>query len=143
MNLRREKGELEKKIAEMETHKSMVDQRAEQYEAQVVGLEAEKISLEVLLKVENEQNVDITPLTKHGIFLRSNIYQMQVHIVREFYKVKQVQDRLQEISASATKFKEKTQDIVEVIQGFILTWLETTKGPPKNASIKDPRKIAS
>ena len=40
MSLSREKGELENKIVEMEAQKSTVDQQAEQYEAQVAGLEA-------------------------------------------------------------------------------------------------------
>ena len=37
--------------------------------------------------------------------------------------VKQVEDRLQEISATTTEFKDTTQDIVKVIQEQ-LTWLE-------------------
>ena len=93
MNLSRKKGELENKIAEMEAHKATTDKRAEQYEAQVVGLEAQKSSLEVLLKVENEQRTYITPLTKHALFLRNKIYQRQVQIA-EVFKVKHVEDRL-------------------------------------------------
>ena len=83
----------------------------------MAGLEAQNISLEVLLKETNEQRIDITPLTKHAFFLRSNIYQMKVHIIGEVFKGKQVEDRLQEISATATELKDKTQDVVEVIQG--------------------------
>ena len=37
---------------------------------------------------------------------------MQGQIMGEVFKVKQVEDRLQEISAIAIEFKEKTQDIV-------------------------------
>ena len=95
----------------------MADQRAEQYEAKVVGLEAQNISLEVLLKVENEQRTDITPLTKHDLFLRNKIYQMQVQITGEVFKVKQVEDCMQEISATATEFKYKTWVVIEIIQG--------------------------
>ena len=50
MNLIRDKWELKNKITEMETQKSMANQREDQYEAQVAGLEAQKSSLEVLLK---------------------------------------------------------------------------------------------
>ena len=117
MNLSKEKGELENKIAEMETQKSTADQWVEQDEAKVAGLEYQKSSLEVLLKVENQKRIHITPLTKHALFLRNKIYQIQVQIMREVFKVKQVEDRLQEISATATEFKDKTQDVVEVIQG--------------------------
>ena len=42
---------------------------------------------------------------------------------------------MQEISATTTKFKDKTQDIVEFIQGR-LTWLETTKEIPKKTPFK-------
>ena len=48
-----------------------------------------------------------------------------------------MEDRLQEISAIATEFKEKTQDVVEVIQGQ-LTWLEMTKEPSENTPVKSP-----
>ena len=65
---------------------------------------------------------------------------MQVQIVEEVFKAKQVEDRLQEISAIATEFKYKTQDVVEVIQGR-LAWLETTKEPPKNTPVKTTEKL--
>ena len=64
MSLIKEKGELESKIVELEAQKSVVDQRAKQYEYQAAGLEAQKGSLEVLLKEANEQKVDIAPFTK-------------------------------------------------------------------------------
>ena len=77
-----------------------------------MGLEAHKSYLEVLLKAANEQRTDITPLTKHALFLKNKIYQMQGQITGEVFTVKQVEDRLQEISAISTEFKEKTQDVV-------------------------------
>ena len=94
MKLSKEKGELENKIAEIEAHKYTTDQRAKQYEDHAVGLEARKSSLEVFLKAANEKRIDITPLIKHAIFLRNKIYQMQVQIAGEVFKVKQVEDRL-------------------------------------------------
>ena len=54
----------------------MAEQKVGKYEAQVVALEAQKSSLEVFLKVSNEQRTDIAPLTKHALMLRSKIYQM-------------------------------------------------------------------
>ena len=42
---------------------------------------------------------------------------------------------MQEISATTTEFNEKTQDVVEVIQG-LFTWLERTKEPPENTPVK-------
>ena len=65
---------------------------------------------------------------------------MQVQIMGEVFKVKQVEDRLQEISATTTVFKDKTQDIVEFIQGW-LTWLEMTKEPPENTPVKTPNRL--
>ena len=76
MNLIKEKGELENKIAELEAQKAIADQRAKQYEDQVAGLEAQKGSLEVLLKAANEQKTYIALLTKQALFLRNKIYQM-------------------------------------------------------------------
>ena len=118
----------------------MIDQQEKQYEAQVAGLKAQKSYLEVLLKAANEQRTYITPLTKHALFLGNKIYQMHVQIAGEVFKVKQVEDRLQEISATATEFKDKTQDIVEVIQGQ-LAWLETTKEPLENTPVKAPKRL--
>ena len=43
---------------------------------QVAALETQNRSLEVLLKVANEQRTNIDPLTKHALMLRSKIYQM-------------------------------------------------------------------
>ena len=78
---------MKNKIAEIEAQKYTADQREKQYEYQAVRLEAHKSSLEVLLKVENEQRKDITPLIKHSLFLRNKIYQMQVQIAGEVFKV--------------------------------------------------------
>ena len=69
MNLIKEKGELENKMAYSETQKSKAEHEARQYEAQVVALEPQKSSLEVLLKVSNEQRADIAPLTMNALML--------------------------------------------------------------------------
>ena len=103
-------------------------------------MEEQNSSLEVLFKVANEQATYLTPITKHVIFIKNKIYQMQVQIAGEVFKVKQVEDRLQKILATDTDFKDKTRDIVEVIQG-ILTWLETTKEPPENTPVKMPERL--
>ena len=48
--------------------------------------------------------------------------------------------RLEEISGIASQFKDKTQGIMEILQGN-LTWLETTKEPTANAQIKDSERV--
>ena len=103
-------------------------------------MEAQKDSLEVLLKVENEKGMDIEPLTKHALMTRNKIYQMQLQIADEMLKVRQVEARLEEILSMASHFKEKTPDILENIQGR-LTWLETTKEPPASAPTKDLERV--
>ena len=95
MNLIKEKGELENKIVGLEAQNSVAKQRAEQYEAQLAGLESWNNALDVLLKTTNEQKADVAPLTKQTLFLRNNIYQIQVQIAEEVFKVKQIEDRLQ------------------------------------------------
>ena len=106
----------------------------------MLALEAQKISLEVLLKVEDEQRTDIAPLTTHALMLMSKIYQMQVQIAEEVLKVRKVEARLEEISVIASQFKEKTQNVMEIIQGR-LAWLETTKDPPANTPARDSERI--
>ena len=77
-DLNKQKGNLENTVAELELQKTTAEQKAKQYETQVASLEALKASLEVLLKVANEKRMDIEPLTKHALMLRSKIYQMQL-----------------------------------------------------------------
>ena len=51
-------------------------------------------------------------------------------------KVQQVEARFEEIVSTASYFLDRTQDILEILQGR-LTWLETTQEPPADAPIKD------
>ena len=97
----------------MEAQKSTIDQQTKQYKVWITELEAQNISLEVLLKATNEWNMDIKPMREHALLLRGKIYEVQVKLTEEVFKIKQVEARLQEISVVATEFKAKTQDIVE------------------------------
>ena len=129
MTLDRKKYKLESKIAKREVQKSPADQQAKEYRVWITELEAHNSSLEVILKATNERKIDIATLRDHVLLLRRKIYQVQVKLAEEVFKIKQVEALLQEISVVATEFKAKTQDIVETIQGQ-LTWLETNKEPP-------------
>ena len=92
--------------------------------------------MDVLLKKTNEQKVDIAPLTTLALFLKNKIYWIHVQITKEVLKVRQIEAQLEEMLVIASQFKDKTQGIMEIIQG-ILTWLETTKEPLPNAPVKD------
>ena len=61
---------------------------------------------------------------------------MQLQIEEEMLKFQQVETRLEEIVSTASYFLDRTQDILEILQGR-LSWLETTKEPPYDAPIKD------
>ena len=134
--LSKEKGSLENKVAEPGMQKTIVGGKAKHYVTQVVALETHKASLEVSLKAAMEQKTDIEPLKKHVLALRSKIHQMQLQMAEEMLKFQQVETRLEEIVSIASYFLDRTQDILEILQGR-LTWLETTKEPPDNAPIKD------
>ena len=54
---------------------------------------------------------------------------MQVQIAEAVLNVRKVEAQLEEISVIASQFKDKTQNVMEIIQGR-LSWLETTKEPP-------------
>ena len=86
--------------------------------------------------------MDITLLRKNSFLLGGKIYQVQVKLAEEVFKIKQVEVRLHEILVIATEFKDKTHDIAETIQGQ-LTWLETNKEPLKNAPLKNQRGYGS
>ena len=70
--------------------------------------------------------------------LKNKIYQMQLQIADEMLKVRQVEARLE--SGIASHFKDKTQDVLEILQGH-LTWLETIKETLENAPIKDSNRV--
>ena len=116
--------------------KNTAEGKAMHYETKVVSLETQKDSLEVSLKADNEQKIDIEQLKKHALTLRSKIHQMQLQMAEEMLKVQQVETRLEEIVSTSSYFLYKTQDISEIILGC-LTWLETTKELPANEPIKD------
>ena len=84
--------------------------------------------------------MDITPLRENALLLRGKIYQVQVKIVEEVFKIKQVEARVHEISVVTIEFKDKTHDIAETIQGQ-MTWLEANKKPPENAPVKSPERL--
>ena len=103
-------------------------------------LEAQNSTLEVLLKDANERKIDIAPLKEHSLMLRGKIHQVQIKLAEEVFKIKQVEAWLQQISVVDTKFKEKTQEIFETLQGQ-LTWLETNIEHLENAPVKSPEKL--
>ena len=72
--LSKEKRSLENKVAELELQKTTTEGKAKYYETQVVALDTHKASLEFLLKASNEQKMNIEPLKKHALTLRSKIH---------------------------------------------------------------------
>ena len=83
-----EKEDLESKMVEIEIQRSATDNQAKESKVRVVELEAQNISLEVLLKEANEWKMDIAPLREHTLLLRGKIYQVQVKLAEEVYKIK-------------------------------------------------------
>ena len=80
--------------------------------------------MESSFKVENEWKMDITLLREHAHLLRRKIYQVQLKLAEEVYKIKKADIILEEISVISTDFRTRTEGIAEFIQGQ-LTWLET------------------
>ena len=64
---------MENKVAELELQKTTAEGKAKQHDTQVVALETQKASLDVLLKESNEQRTDTEVLTKHALMLRSKL----------------------------------------------------------------------
>ena len=63
------------------------------------------------MKAANERKMDITPLKEHALSLKNKIYQVQVKLVEEVYRIKQVESPLQEILVTSTEFKTRIQEI--------------------------------
>ena len=60
---------------------------------------------------------------------------MQLQMVEERFKVQQIEIRLEEIINTASFFLDRTQDILETLQGR-MTWVETSKNPPTDVPPK-------
>ena len=58
----------------------------------------------------------------------------------DFFWIKHAKDRLHEISTVASKFKDRTQEITETLQGQ-LKWLETNTEHPENTPVKSLEKL--
>ena len=89
-----EKKDLESKMVEIEVQRSKTYKQVEESKVQIAELEAHNSSLDVLLKATNERKMDITPLREHALSLKNKIYQVQVKLVEEVYKIKQVEPKL-------------------------------------------------
>ena len=50
------------------------------------------------MKESNAWKMDITPLQEHALLLRRKIYQVQLKLTEEVYKIKKFETILQEIS---------------------------------------------
>ena len=94
-------------MAELEMQKNTTEGKAKLYETQLLALENQKTSLEVSLKTTMKQKIDIEPLKKHALTLRSKIHQMQLQMAEEMLKVQQVEIRLEEIINIASYFLDR------------------------------------
>ena len=109
------KKDLEGKISGLETQRASTNKQVEDLKARVAELEAQNSSLEIQLKITNEQKVDVTPLREYALLLRRKTYKFQLKIAEEVYKIKQAETKLQEISVISTDFRTRTIEIVEII----------------------------
>ena len=57
-------------------------------------------------------------------------------MVEERFKVQQIDIRLEEIVSTTLYFLDRTQDMLETLQGR-MTWVETNKESPIDISFKD------
>ena len=110
-----EKKEFENKILELEAQKSAASRQAGELRAQVEELEEHNRSLETQLKAANERHLDITPFQEQEFLIWWKIYQVQLKLVEEVYKIKQVESRLQEISAISIDFRTKLLEVAEKV----------------------------
>ena len=61
-------------------------------------------------------------------------------MVEEIFKVQQINIILEEIVNTSSYFLDRTQDILETLQGR-MTWVETNKKSPTDISVKDMETI--
>ena len=80
--------DLENKILELEVQKDTTNRQAEEINSWVIELEAKNNSLEIQLKTANERHIDIIPFWEKALLIRRKIYQVQLKLAEEVYKIK-------------------------------------------------------
>ena len=83
-----ENKDLERKILGLGSQRAATNKQPEELKAWVTELEAQNSSLEIQLKTTNERKIDVTPLREHALLLRRKIYQVQLKLAKEVYKIK-------------------------------------------------------
>ena len=74
-------------------------------------LEEHNSCLETQLKETNERKFNISPLQDYALLIMRKIYQVQLNLANEVYKIKQEETILQEISGISTDFRTRTLEI--------------------------------
>ena len=80
-------------------------------------MEAQNSSLEIQFKLDNEQQIDITPFREKYLPIKRKIYQIQLKLAEVVYNIIWEETRLQEISAISTDFITRTLEVPENVQG--------------------------
>ena len=75
-----EKKDFEKKISELEAQKYATNRETGELRTWVG-------ELETWIKVANERKLDITPFRNHSYLIQRNMYQVQLKLADEIYKI--------------------------------------------------------
>ena len=116
-NLSAKMNKLESMVTELEMEKATTKEKEKQYQMQVAALEEQKYSLTASLKDVMEQKTNIQPLKEHVLIQIKRIHQIQIQIEDERCKILQIDTKLEEIIDTASYFLDRSQDILEILNG--------------------------
>ena len=87
--------------------------------------------LEKQLKIANEKQPGITPFRSQSYLLQRKINQVQLKLLEEIYKIKQIEVRLKEIENDLSEFRKILSEFIELMQSQ-LAWIGTNSFFPDN-----------
>ena len=119
-----EKKDLESNILELEVQKSIVSKQVEE-------IETLDSSLEKHLKMANEKHPNITPFHCQAYLMHTKIHQVQLKMVEEVFKIKQIEARLKEIEDRSLDFMKEFSEVTELVQSQV-TWIGANSVFPKH-----------
>ena len=134
--LRAKKEQLLRWIGELELQKATLETNERKYQGQKEELKEKITSLTTSLEEAKEQHVSLQPFKEHILAQRRKVHQLQVAIEKEWCKVLQVDNQLEEILETSCYFVDRLQEILEVLKGRMAR-LEANEGTLVELPSKD------
>ena len=115
---------------------TITDGEKKDMEDKVEELKTQNRLLVEKLKVANEKQLDIAPFRNQAYSLQKEVNQILLRLAGDMYRIKQVEDRLKEITLSSSDLWKRLSDVVELVKNK-LAWIGANPTFPANMPQKN------